>query len=110
MSTTAALLTNVLDLLGLGTRKPVSKEKFQAVYADFARRNPGWEAALFDEHFLNSALQRKGRKDDGHLTPRGVAEAWADQLHWGDQATRAARIAEAVPVAAEFLRLIDEPA
>ena len=85
------------------------RQAMQRAYARFASRYPEWAAAYFDEHFLSQRVvplvSHAGRLH-GLPQPSAVAQAWVDQLAVPNQRRRQQLIAEATPVATDFLRML----
>ena len=82
----------------------------QKAYNVFSDRYPVWVDELFDEWFLShQAAPLLERYVTGPMPPTGVelAAAWNQQFG-GPAKNRKRRIAEITPVAAEFLRLVEE--
>jgi hypothetical protein len=76
-------------------------------YRAFARRNPEWTDALFDEHFLTHTAARlfAAYYQRGELPSADrLARLWARQLPTIDRAHQAQRITEATAAAHDFLR------
>lgn len=75
-------------------------------YVSFASYYPQYAASLFDEYFLNhgTASLLAGYRRDGHLPqPVELALAWESQLGPASATICKQRIAELIPVAADFL-------
>jgi hypothetical protein len=75
-------------------------------YTSFAGYYPQWAASLFDEHFLRhgAALLLASYKQNGTLPQASeLALVWDDQLGPTTAAIRERRMAELIPVAADFL-------
>lgn len=75
-------------------------------YNRFADKHPEWAATLFDEHFIkNSGAPLLLRCLQPADAPDGkeLATLWANHLS-GNKASRKQRIAQATPIASEFLR------
>ena len=88
-------------------RSVAFRRAFDRAYATFAHHYPEWVASLFDERFL---LHNAPPLLDNYLRcsrlaqATQLAQAWNDQLGLADPAVSERRIAELVPVAADFLR------
>jgi hypothetical protein len=85
------------------------RHAMRRAYASFANQYPEWAAAYFDQHFLSRRvvplLSQAGRPY-GFPQPSVVAGAWVDQLAIPDEHKRQQLIAEATPVASDFLRML----
>jgi hypothetical protein len=80
-------------------------------YTTWASHNWEWVDSLFNEHFLAqqagsllSRLVQEGRFPDSVE----LAEAWAEQLSWFDQAMRQRHIATLLPAITVFLGCLEE--
>ena len=78
-------------------------------HAAFAQAYPAWAESLFDMHFLTTRaapiLAEYARSGDTGAA-LGLARTWVDQLA-ASPALRERHIREVVPVAEQFLRLLD---
>lgn len=91
------------------------RRAFQAAlirtYNTWATHNWEWVDSLFNEHFLAqqtdsllSCYMVEGRFPD----PVDLAEAWAEQLSWFDQAMRQRHIATLLPAITVYLGCLEE--
>jgi hypothetical protein len=93
----------------LPSLRPTLEAAVVAAYYDFARRNPAWEASLFDAYFVRRhvlPLLDRALREDASIAPSDVAAAWAAHLS-GDPQRRGVLAAAALPAATEFLRLVE---
>ncbi len=79
------------------------------IWEAFERRYPGWNAALFDTHFLNVRLARlllDANTRLSRLDPQEIAAEWASQLTLSEDSRRA-YMAELSAILPEFLDLVE---
>jgi hypothetical protein len=99
----------ISNLSSNGSEQQILQRAVKNAYARFAVKYPAWAASLFDMHFLTrhaAPILAEYTRSGATSAVRALAEAWVDQLAWYSKA-REQRINEIIPIAAEFLCLLD---
>ncbi|MCL4295517.1 MAG: hypothetical protein KJ077_07310 [Anaerolineae bacterium] len=81
------------------------------VYPSFARQYPDWVDYFFDEPFVRQRafpLLVENLANKAIPTPITLARIWAEQFTWSNPEVKERHMAQLVPVAADFLRRLDQ--
>ena len=98
------------NVLVRNKQRQTFEQAVNRTYETFAQKYPEWAISLFDRHFLaHSAAPILARVGQGTESVQGYALAvvWSRQISWAKEETRQELIGELIPVAADFLLLLE---
>ncbi len=85
------------------------RQAAQRAYEAFVRQHPLLSESLFDEHFLmrGAAPLLRGYLNAEPPEPAALARAWTEQMWYRDERMQLHLINQLLPIASDFLRLVD---
>lgn len=100
----------VIDYINYRRTRRVYRQALKRAYATFASQHRLWVEAFFDEYFLNqqaAGLLARTGQGNSKVTAYALAVAYSRQFTWSTPERQAQVIAQATPVARQFLRLFE---
>ncbi len=110
MNTFKRLEQGIASRLTRLTDQHATQRAIGRAYAAFEKNNPDWTNSMFDKHFLQhgaATIIEKYMRGDDTPDAEELASAWVRQLG-ASSALRPRLQTDALPVAAEFLHLIQK--
>jgi hypothetical protein len=102
-------VVSALTLSRSRNQRHIVQQAVKSAYTRFAQENPAWAESLFDIHFLTQhaapILTQFAQSGDASAV-RALAGEWVDQLQ-SNEDLRERRVISMLPVAAEFLCLLE---